>query len=376
MHDLSRGGAGVARDAEGRVLFVPFAAPGDLVRVRFAPARDERERYRPAELLEVLEPSPERVPAPCAVFGRCGGCQWQHLPYALQWKTKAGGVRQALARVQVGAPALWDEMPAERVWEYRNRVQLRGERGTLGFFAAGSNQLVPIERCEIARPEINARLPALREEAARRPERYKIEVEVGEGPAGAVAETWNARHAARGFRQAHDEQNARLRQWVAERLRPAAEAVAAGGPNPHGLYDLYDLFGGSGNLSRGLAGAFRQVHCVDLGAPRDAPAEMPANVSFHRASVGAWLARQAPTGRPAFAILDPPREGLGAEAADILLALGRLGVSLVAHIGCDVDAWARDVARMTRQGWRLERVGALDFFPQTPHVECLAFLRL
>src|SRR4051812_26561964 len=96
IQDLARGGAGVSRDESGRVIFVPYTAPGDVVRVRIT---EEKKNYAQGELLEVVEPSSIRQKAPCPVFGRCGGCQWQHLPYELQFRTKLQGVVHALSRV-------------------------------------------------------------------------------------------------------------------------------------------------------------------------------------------------------------------------------------------------------------------------------------
>ncbi len=368
VNDLSRGGAGVARDAGGRVIFIPFTAPGDLVRVRVVSAQ---KRYAQGELVELLKPSAERVVPPCRVFGRCGGCQWQHLDYSLQWKTKSSGVRHALARVSVPLPeAAFDELPAERIWEYRNRIQLRGENGELGFYATGSHEPVWIERCEIARPELNALLPELRREGEKRDRPWKVEVEVFED--GTVARSWNRGHAALGFRQVHDEQNLKLQRWV-------TEAVTPGRP-------VLDLFGGRGNLSFGLAQAAPLVDCVDVSAPGgggvdenvlgagSSDPEILAKIRFHRTPVLPWLAARAPDGLTRSAVLDPPREGLGTEFAEIARHLERLGVDELVAVGCDVDAWARDVSRWVRNGWRLERAGALDLFPQTTHVESLALL--
>src|SRR5206468_4122219 len=137
------------------------------------------KRYADARVLEVLTASPERVTPPCPVFGTCGGCEWQHLPYERQWRAKKSGVLHALKRVDVAADALpWDDFPAERVWEYRNRVQLRGFRDAIGFYARGSNTLVPIETCWIARPELNTCIPRVRAEGSSRPREYKVELEV------------------------------------------------------------------------------------------------------------------------------------------------------------------------------------------------------
>ncbi len=355
IQDLARGGAGVARDESGRVIFVPYTAPGDLVRVEVV---EERKNYAQGRLLEVLEPSPVRVQPACPVFGRCGGCQWQHLPYELQWKTKASGVRHALSRTQIELEAArWEEFPAERIWEYRNRVQVRGFGQQMGFFEPGTKNLVPVDRCAIARPEINARWSAIREEGSRKEAPYKVEIEVLED--GSVRQAWNAKHAALGFRQIHDEQNARLKAWVAGALTPGRV--------------LYDLFGGSGNLSSGLSGKMTRIHCVDFSAP-EASSRPEQGYHFHRGDVSRWISRQQGTGEEASAIIDPPREGLGQSFGAIADGLERLGVGELVAVGCDPDSWARDLSRFRRRGWTLERAAVFDLFPQTSHVESVARL--
>jgi 23S rRNA (uracil1939-C5)-methyltransferase len=360
--DLSRSGPGLGRDSTGRVVFVPFTAPGDKVRVEIV---EEEKRYSEARLLELIEPSPRRALPPCPAFGRCGGCEWQHLPYDLQWQTKKSGIRHSLQRVGVEEfeSLPWDDLPAEKIWEYRNRVQLRGFRDQIGFYERRSKSLVPIEKCWIARPELNARIPSALEAGSHRHREYKLELEVF--PDGNVTEAWNSGHSARGFRQVHDEQNTRLQAWVAEH-------AGSGGT-------LLDLYGGSGNLSLGLADRFAQVHCVDVGAPAHAPLDTPANYFFHRAPVLQWLEshrkelESAPA--PFHLILDPPREGLGTELGAILGILRSLPVRETLLIGCEPDPWARAVHRLQKLGWKMERLGALDFFPQTHHIEALAALR-
>ena len=128
--DLSRSGAGVGRDSEGRALFVPFSAPGDVVKVKL---QKVKRRYAEAELLELIEPSPVRVTPHCPVFTRCGGCQWQHIPYELQWQTKEAGVRESLRLAKINVPQIWEGFPAQNAWEYRNRIQLRGDGSTIGY---------------------------------------------------------------------------------------------------------------------------------------------------------------------------------------------------------------------------------------------------
>ena len=346
----------MARDPGGRVVFVPFTAPGDRVRVRVL---EEDRRYAQAELLEVLVPSPARQIPPCPVFGRCGGCQWQHIPYELQWQTKSKGVLHALERLRIRIPSTPDLLPAERIWNYRNRIQLRGEGAEIGFFAARSHDRVAIQECNVARPEINEVLPSVREEGRTLPRTYKVEVEVLAD--GSIRKSWNARHAAGGFRQVHDEQNEKLREWVSANISPGGRVL--------------DLFGGDGNLGAPVSKKSEVVDCVDLSAPESMSlADFPA-LKFHRSPVLKWLLRWREKAKYRSAILDPPRDGLGEDFSETAAALEKMGVQEIIAVGCEPDSWARDLSRWVKRGWQVERLGVLDLFPQTPHVESLAVLR-
>jgi tRNA/tmRNA/rRNA uracil-C5-methylase (TrmA/RlmC/RlmD family) len=321
--------------------------------------RSAKKNYAQGELQEILKPSEIRVTPRCPAFGSCGGCQWQHLPYELQWRTKRQGLLKSLARAGVATPSALEDLPAKQVWEYRNRVQARGFRKQLGFFAEGSRELVAVDRCDIARSELNAEWESVRTEGASRAESYQVELEVD--VAGRVHRSWNAGHAARGFRQVNDEQNAVLQSWVRGALTPGER--------------LLDLFGGAGNLSAGLTDLFQEIECVDVTSPTECSRP---GYRFHRQSTRAWLTEAAKNPAPASrsAILDPPREGLGDDFDAIHAGLVTLGVREVIAVGCDPDAWARDVSRFVRGGWRLDRIAALDLFPQTPHIESLARLIL
>lgn len=362
IDDLARAGAGVGRDPEGRAVFVPFTAPGDRVRAEVV---EDRPRWRRARLVEVVEPAPGRVEPRCAVFGRCGGCQWQHLPYEAQWARKVRGLGEALHRAGVTVPGEIGQLPATEPWGYRNRIQLRGEGEALGFLASGSDQRVDIDDCPIARPEVLAALPRVRQRGAAKGRPFKVEVEVLAD--GEVREVWDSPHGQAGFRQVHDGQNARLVAWVEARV-PAGREVL-------------DLFGGAGNLSRGLAGAAREVHVVDTGAPTERPPGTPSNLRFHRQDVAGWLAGRLRGRKPSrragpgpVALLDPPRAGLGKRGPKLVDALVRLGVEDVVLVGCDPDSFARDLGRLTRAGYQLVEVAALDLAPQTPHLESLGRL--
>ena len=363
--DLARGGAGVARDQQGRVIFIPYSAPGDILRVQVI---ESNKRYAQAKLIEVLEPSSIRQVPPCPVFGDCGGCQWQHLPYSLQWKTKVQGVFQALKRATLESCDDVALFPAEQTWEYRNRVQLHGVGEKMGFFRPGTRDLVPVSRCEIARPEINQAWRETQEEAKQFQNSYKVEIEVM--PNGKVKKTWNSRHSASGFRQVHDEQNEKMKSWVSEVISDSDR--------------LFDLFGGNGNFSSLFSNRFREIHCVDLTVPDQRPAGLPNHYYFHRSSVLDWLGQSVLRSSKVSlesmprtcVILDPPREGLGKEFQAVASSIESLNAREIVSIGCDPDSWARDVAQWVKRGWKLKKMMVIDLFPQTAHVESVALLQL
>src|ERR1700754_3326630 len=95
IHDVAFGGKGVARD-NGKAVFVPFTIDGERVSARIT---REKKQFAEAELIEVLNPSPHRVAAPCPYFSRCGGCSYQHISYAHQLELKARQVEQAMRRI-------------------------------------------------------------------------------------------------------------------------------------------------------------------------------------------------------------------------------------------------------------------------------------
>jgi 23S rRNA (uracil1939-C5)-methyltransferase len=358
IHDLARGGAGVGRLPSGIVVFVPYTAPGDRVRVELV---EVRKTYAHGKLLEILTPSPVRVNAPCPAFGRCGGCSWQHLPYTLQFETKLKGLSTALRRAGIDPDGIpLDALPASEPYHYRNRIQIRGnpEQKTAGFLESGSHRIVPIDQCTIAEPKLNKALPAFLEEGFRRfNSPFKLELSLTD--TGEVRSSWNERHGALGFRQINHAQNVKLREWVADQV---------------GRGDLLlDLYGGDGNLSRPLKGRFKSIVCVDLGAPETGEGT-EEGIRFVRKDVRTFFREPDPLGSPTdlSVILDPPREGISEGFASLHSFLSELPLKRLVLVGCDVDSFVRDSLAFSRSGYRLERLGALDLFPQTPHLESLA----
>ena len=373
ISEVSRGGAGLGRDAEGRAISVAFTAPGDRVKVRLSLSK---QNYAEAELIELIEASALRQDPPCPVFTQCGGCQWQHLPYELQWNIKRDGLVESLRRVAIKTKKVsWDEYPAKTIWGYRNRIQLRKKGSELGFYSSQSHQIVPIQRCDIAAPEINAAITEIHADIKRegsrndgqKPKDQKIELYVT--LQGEVQTFLDSQHASFGFRQVNDEQNSNLQTWIKQSI---------------GSVDgVFDLYGGSGNLSVALASSVSQIHCVDLNINQSLESSAE-NMSFHQSAVTPWLESQfeknkykkkSSAKKPTWlAIIDPPRSGLDKDGDRIIRYLAKLNVSTVILVGCKTDPWVRDISKFITQGWSLEKLAIFDFFPQTYHVESAALL--
>src|SRR5580700_8244256 len=136
VEKLVYGGDGLGR-LDGRVVFTPFVLPGERVEVR---AEREKPGLIHASTVKVIEPSSRRVTAPCAVFGRCGGCHYQHASYEDQLAVKRAILEEELRRLGKIAPPEEITVIAGDPWGYRNRVQLRIENGRLGYLEMRSHK--------------------------------------------------------------------------------------------------------------------------------------------------------------------------------------------------------------------------------------------
>ncbi len=162
IEDMAFGGRGIAR-VDGFVVFVPGTVPGDRIR---ATVMKVKKSFAEARLLEILEPAPQRIPAPCKHFDHCGGCKWQNLPYEIQLAYKKEHVQELVSRVGgLEDVPIHDPLHAEPVFGYRNKMEFSfAESGWLtpqqlqdktitkefaiGFHLPGRfDRILNIERC-------------------------------------------------------------------------------------------------------------------------------------------------------------------------------------------------------------------------------------
>ncbi len=353
IDSLAYQGSGVGRH-EGIVVFVPFTAPGDRVRVRVVA---ERRSYVHAELLEVLAPSPARAQPACPHFGVCGGCQWQHVAYERQLEAKRTIVADALRRIGGAAVPVEAVVPSPSAYRYRNRARFHIDpAGKAGFYRRASRAVVEVQACPVLDERLEAAIAGLRGR------RGPAETELRLGEDGAVL-------PAQGlpFGQVNAAVNDKLKACLGEQV---AKAFA-----PGSLRAILDLYCGDGNLSLPLAGSGRRILGCDVSAAAVAAAAARARALAVAAEyrVEAISPRAlARLGREAFdlLILDPPRTGLPGLAR----AAAALGAPVVALVSCAPPMLARDLRAFLERGYVVSLVQPFDMFPQTFHVETLVML--
>ena len=381
------GGDGLAR-LDGRVVLAPYVLPGERIRAR---AEQEKPGLVRARALEVLAPAVERVTAPCAVFGRCGGCHYQHAPYEYQLAAKRAILVEELRRLGKIEPPPEIAVVAGEPWGYRNRAQLHVERGRLGYWEARSHKLCAIDECPIASPKVNETIRALRGMLRdRRWPRFLRSLEIftdeqqvqltvieTDQPVARRFFDWCAETISGLVEGALDyggqwrvsgKSFFQVNRFLVERLVEAAVEGAAG-------ETALDLYAGVGLFSLALARSFRQVTAAESGsgAVRDlrfnAERAALANVQAEQRTAEEYLENLERA--PDFVLLDPPRAGLGKE---VVRRLGELRPPRVTIVACDPATLARDLAGLTAAGYRVEQMALVDLFPQTYHLETVVRL--
>lgn len=411
-HKLVYGGEALGH-AEGRTVLVPHALPGERLEVETVRVAKGVVHARP---LHILEAAPERVNPPCPYFGRCGGCHYQHLDIEHQVRWKLEIVRETLQRI---GKIAWDrEITVHQAspWNYRNQAQLKvaaAESGevALGFFAAESHQLVPIDECLILSPRLNQVLGQLRRPellnrfrgcrevellANDRDDQVRITLhgnpQTGEAEPlaedlmkevdGVVAVAFHDRRDTQVFGQPdfiyqvgefrYQLSAGAFFQSSRYLLPELVNAVTESSPGDLAL----DLYAGVGLFTLPLARRFRQVVGVEShpAAARDLKANAASYGLEQVRAVGQRTAdflRRFAQRQPDLVVLDPPR--LGAEKST-LQYLVDLQPRRIHYVACHPPTWARDLSYLLSRNYRLEEVEMFDCFPHTYHIECLARL--
>ncbi|EPX56719.1 RNA methyltransferase, TrmA family [Cystobacter fuscus DSM 2262] len=407
---LGQLGEGVA-SYEGRTVFVPGAFPGDRVRVRL---EQEGKVMRGHLVGEVLAPSPDRKPSPCAISARCGGCDWLELNESAQRAAKQEIVLSALehlGHLERDAFAVRPLLVAPWDFGYRRRAVLHPLKDELTYFGRRSHDRVPVEVCPALMPalaELPGKLGPLLKPLSREAEEVHL---LAEGNKAAFAVLLKGQVAPR-YVEACEAAVRALRlegavlvpkegspriigkpvlrslsplvPEVPLFLRPDAFSQAHGEANvglvtaavhelaPRETDSVLELYSGNGNFTFPLAASAASVLGVESSsvsvdlAQRSAREGRVANVRFVQGDsrkVCEGLIREGK--RFDLALVDPPRTG----APGLAKWLTALGVKRVVYVACDPGALARDAAALAQAGYAPRALQVVDMFPQTHHVE-------
>ncbi len=436
FHGLATGGDAVGRDESGRVVFAPFAAPGEEAQVEIF---EEKKSFARGKLLQVLEPSPRRVEPTCPYFGRCGGSQWQHLSYDLQLEWKRNLAVEPLSRVfgREVVEALASPCLGSPPYGYRNKadwvVAAVDGKAQIGFFARGSHDIVDIEECP-QQPEAIVQVLVAARAAFEQKLVWPFDVASGRGvlkrliarvdTQGEVAitavttrEKWGREGewarwmksqvpSVVGILRREPRAEPRVlhgRDWLEERVEGLDLRVDADGffqVNPHLTPSLVqsvlrqaqaqsgqralDVFCGVGLFA--LALAREGAHVLGLEIDRGAVRRAEGNA---RALMRSLEEGQAP-------INVEFRAGDAAQALQVLAEAGerfdlvvldppregaweciepilKLRPQRIVYVSCDPQTLSRDLAAL-REHYELRAIETFDLFPQTSHVECIVAL--
>jgi tRNA/tmRNA/rRNA uracil-C5-methylase (TrmA/RlmC/RlmD family) len=342
IQDVAFGGKGVARE-NGKAVFVPFTIDGERISARII---HEKKNFAEAELIELIEPSKNRVMPECPYFGRCGGCSYQHIQYEHQLELKARQVEQTLQRIgRITAAPIQPIVPSPLSYGYRNRITVHSEDGIVGFYRRDEHRLIDVAKCPIAMPQVNDELAALR---ARRPRDGHYTLRVHSGP--------------RIFSQTND--------LVAHHLM---ESVA-GSISEHGTL-LIDAYCGAGFFAKQLLEKFDRIVGIDwdVHAIRAAMEKATAKEDYLAGNIDELLGEMLRDADPrsTTVIADPPATGLSVNVRRTLL---EFPVATLIYVSCNPPTLARDLAEL-RERFEIVSVTPFDMFPQTAEIEVLVHLR-
>ncbi len=394
---LAYGGDAVSRLADGRVVFVPYAIPGELVRVQLV---EEKARHARARLVEVLEPSPERILPRCRHYTTCGGCHYQHMQYSAQLKAKAAILREQLERIGgVREVPEIESIASPEPWYYRNHIQFHlTPQGQLGFQKAHSDQAFAIQECHLPEASLNRLWPQIEIEPAVGLERISLRQGLGDdqmiilesstpeslefsiealpvsiiqidmawslvlaGSDHIIMEVLGRRFkvSANSFFQVNTQQAANLVQRMLDHISLA-----------EGLTVL-DVYSGVGLFSAFLAPKVTRLVGIEISP--EACSDFTDNldefnhVELYEATAEVVLGAKA--FKPEVIVMDPPRAGLGAKTVEGILSQG---AECLAYISCDPATLARDGKMLIAGGYKLQNLVLIDMFPQTYHIESLS----
>lgn len=402
-------GQGIGR-LNGMAVFVPGALPGETVKVELV---TRKKSYLEAQLVEVLEPSPQRVIPKCPYFGMCGGCQLQHIDYAGECSVKEESVVSAVRRIGKQQTPVRPILFAESFWRYRNRANFHLQKVRnhflVGFYAEGSHQVVDLKDClllpegfcdiahGIAEDLAAAGFFEMKTICLRQNQQGQITVLLTGSPeASSLAMGWLRRFPAidtimqrhgkgwqviSGRSYWHDTFGGKLFRFAPTsfaQVNPAQREVLL--QTVRDLIgeiqgELWDIYCGVGTFGIALAGPETYLWGVEEDslsiemAKRNAETNGLEHFKFQAGRAEDLLPRRQTS--PEAVLVDPPRTGC---KEVVLQAIAKAQPKKLVYVSCHPGTLARDLKLLASLGYHAVTIRPVDMFPQTVHVETVVLL--
>ncbi|MDR0595907.1 MAG: class I SAM-dependent RNA methyltransferase [Puniceicoccales bacterium] len=360
------------------VVMVPFVCVGELVKVRVF---RNHKNFSEADLITVLEPSDKRVEPTCALFGKCGGCQYQHIAYPAQLCMKRAHVREAMLRLGGVNGEVSECIHSEHIYGYRSKITphfqkfKKDKNFPIGFLANSCNsKLVDVECCSIATKNINGELGVVRERTKVLAKTFKRggTLLLREGNEGITTDS-NAivaqnigkfvfRFKGGSFFQNNSYVLPKMVKFVTEVSR--------------GCDYLVDAYCGVGVFAICGAEYFCDVRGVEIDqeaiffARKNAEINGVANISFTPGDAAKIFAQISFQGDRTCVIIDPPRSGCSDDFIEQILTFAP---RKIVYVSCAPDTQARDIKSLITK-YEVRQLQPIDMFPQTRHIENIAVL--
>jgi len=371
VEKLTQGSGGIGY-YNSHTIFVLYTIPGDLVKIEIT---ELKKKYARARLIQIIEPSKQRVPAPCSAFGKCGGCQWQMLNYQDQLEYKQGfldGQVQFITKKITHLkkrPELLPIVPSPNEYRYRRRLRLKVKEQKIGYFSQASHSMIPIDDCLLGAKEL---IPALKSHLLLNQQVGLKTYEVDQDPKSFKIMVRDLDQEKPGFSQVNEGLNQLLIKSVAHWITQL---------NFQHPIKMIELFSGQGNLTFDLIAHLpsgSQITGVELNKDaynsareRQVLLGIPeSQLTLVHADANAFL-KKGNNLDATLILVDPPRAGLSANIIQAILKNKHLKHCL--YISCDLSTWTRDALMLLGSSdWELCKVQAFDMFPQTDHFEILS----
>lgn len=417
IDSLSFGGCGVGR-VSGKVVFVPYSAPGDEVRIK---TTKEEKGFMEGDIVELISPSPIRKEPPCPYHSICGGCNWLHIPYKEQVKAKEEIFKDTLKRIGKVDPSIVEPIrPSPLELNYRSRVQFKVWENKIGFYKRESHELVNISECPLAHPLINRILKGLREIWPPSPSSItRVDINISPSDGKGIVSVYLKERSGFDFAHFFKMLNQAIPEVTGLIIHHAKDEKIYGSPylfsdeggfrfrasegsfsqvNYHqnlnmkdyilsladlkGKETVLELYSGGGNFTIPIASKAGKVFGVEVSPPSISDAIENAkingirNATFIKATAEKGLQEICKGGvtpplQIDIVVVDPPRDGCSQKVIEGVVSLKP---KKIIYVSCNPSTLARDLSRFRELGYHTRSSRPFDMFPQTYHIESVTEL--